>query len=168
MHRFASVLAVGGGLVLVSWALAPAAPPVKARSSAAVSAFDQAAPVLAEVNVQVDRLRERLGAPPTLPSPERDPFRFGRRPEPTRPQPLISPAAVLAEPPAPVLPKLVAIMTNTTESGSVRSAAFSLGEDLQIVRLGDVVGRLVVKSIGVDVVELVDPATSAVYRVSLQ
>jgi hypothetical protein len=173
MHRITSALLVGCGLLLTTWALAPAAPsPARPPLSAAdQAALNQTTPVLADVNAQVDRLRERLASAPQFPAPSRDPFRFGPRPEPAHPtvEPA-APPAILAPPPAPapVLPRLVAVMTTEVEGGTQRTAVVSVGDDVQMLRIGQSVGKFIVRSIGEDAVELVDQLTGATFRISLR
>lgn len=171
MHRFALALLLGGVALLVSWANAPASPAPDAADAASAPSLDQLAPVVADVNAQVDRLRERLSAPPTRPDPRRDPFRFGRRTEAPRP---VNPAAAaplaegLAEPLPPPLPRLIAIMESPADGGILRTAVLSEGEGLAIVKPGDTVGRFIVRSIGVDLLDLIDVATARAFSVSLK
>ena len=173
MKRFAAIVLFAGAVILSTHLLAPAEPtPARLAPSAADLAFiQQAAPMVDLVNTQVDRLRERLAAPPAYPAPTRDPFRFGTRAEP-RPKPAPAetmPAApVVAPVPAPLLPRLVAIAATTTDAGVVRTAVLTVGDDVQVMHVGDTVSRLVIQRIGADVVELADPATGRTFRLSLQ
>jgi len=71
-------------------------------------------------------------------------------------------------PPAPALPRLVAIAATNSDAGVTRSAVLTVGDDVQILKVGDMVLKLVIKSIGTDVVELTEPATGRTFRLSLQ
>jgi hypothetical protein len=173
MQRITSALLVGCGLLLVTWALAPASPsPARPPLVTADQTTPTQTPTLpADVNAQVDRLRERLSTAPQFPAPTRDPFRFGRRPEPARPAPVTPPAPAILEAPAvikPALPRLVAVMTTEVEGGPQRTAVLAVGDDVQMLRIGESIGKLTVRSIGEDTVELVDQSTGATFRISLR
>ena len=166
MNRLATLLLLGGVALLVSWAVAPAAP--TGQAPRATTPSDQSSPVVAEVNAQVDRLRERLAEAPKFPPPRRDPFRFGLRNEPKAPAPApIAPEAA-PEPAAIVLPKLVAIVANGAGDASVRTAVFADGESVRVLKSGETIDSLVLRTIGTDFVELVDPATDRTHRISLR
>jgi hypothetical protein len=171
MKRFAAIVLFAAAVILSTHVLAPAAPPPArpAVSAADLALVDQAAPMIDLVNTQVDRLRERLAAPPVYPAPTRDPFRFGTREAPSRPKPAapVASAVELFVPPPPVLPRLVAIAATAGEGGVVRTAVLTVGDDVQILKSGDSVLKFVIKSIGADVVELVDSATGATFRLLL-
>jgi len=172
MKRFAAIVAFAGAVILSTHILAPAEPPPapRAASSADLAFITQAAPMIDQVNTQVDRLRQRLAAPPAYPAPVRDPFHFGKREEPSRPKAIVeavAPAPVV-RPPAPVLPKLVAIAATTGDAGVIRTAILTVGDDVQILKAGDTVLKFVIKSIGADIVELVDSSTGSTFRLSLQ
>jgi hypothetical protein len=170
MHRVAPLLLLAGVVLLVSWVVAPAAPspaPIAAPGVSLVA--DQLSPVLADVATQVDRLKNRLEITPDLPRSHRDPFRFGARPEPVRmksPAPVVEAADAL--PPPPVLPRLLAIVANTTDGGLLRTAVFSVGDEMQIVKPGDTIGKFVVRSIGTDVAEVVEISSGATFRIALR
>jgi hypothetical protein len=170
MNRVAGLLFLGGVILLASWVWAPAAPVSLAPPAASAAGLEQSAGVVAEVNAEVDRLRERLAAPPQFPPPARDPFRFGERPEPARratPPVLAEPLAPV-EPPAPRLPLLVAIAANIADGVVTRTAVLADGDDVRLVKEGDQIGRFVVRSVGADAAELVDPTTSRTYRIVLK
>ena len=123
------------------------------------------------MNAQVDKLRERLSAPPEYPAPTRDPFRFGKIVEPSRPKlivPAVMTSAVPPPAPAPALPRLVAITSRVVDGVTVRTAVLAMGDDLQMIKVGETVSRLVIRNIGADVVELADPASGTIFRISLQ
>jgi len=171
VKRFAAIVAFAGAVIVSTRILAPAAPPAAKSlpSTADVAFIQQAAPMIDRVNTEVDRLRERLAAPPAYPAPTRDPFRFGNRAEPSRPKPAESIAAAPIEPaapPAPVLPRLVGIATSTVDQ--IRTAILTVGEDVQMLKIGDTVSKLVIRGIGTDVVDLEDPITGRWFRLSLQ
>jgi hypothetical protein len=173
MKRFAAIVAFAGAVILSTHILAPAEPPpaLRAPSTADLAFITQAAPMIDQVNTQVDRLRQRLAAPPAYPAPIRDPFHFGKREEPSRPRSIAEAAAprpMVVMPPAPVLPKLVAIAAMTSDAGVIRTAVLTVGDDVQILKAGDAVLKFVIKSIGTDIVELVDPTTGSTFRLSLQ
>ena len=172
MKRLGAILCFAGAVLVSTHILAPAAPPPApaAITPQDVAAVAQTAPVVEQVDAQVDRLRERLASPPAYPPPVRDPFRFGQRAEPSRPKPASAPAMVIERPvaPAPALPRLIAIATNVTDGTSVRTAILSSGDDVQVVKAGDAYGKLVIRSISVDAIELVDPSEGSIYKISLQ
>jgi outer membrane murein-binding lipoprotein Lpp len=170
MKRLAAIIVFAGAVLLSTHILAPAAPPkpLPEVNAAELAAIDQTQSMVDEVNAQVDRLRERLAPPPGYPAPTRDPFRFGKTIEPAPPKP--APAPPVAPAPAaaaPALPRLVAIVSDTTDAGSIRTAVLSVGEDIQIVKTGDSLSKLVVQSIGVDAIELADPVSGATFRILL-
>src|SRR5215210_7507782 len=93
MKRFAATVAFAGAVLVSTRILAPAqSPSAKPRvSPAALASIAQAQPMVDDVNVQVARLRERLATPPPYPTPTRDPFRYGKRPDPAPPKPAAAP-----------------------------------------------------------------------------
>ena len=169
MNRAAAVLLVGGVVLLISWAVAPAAPVTSQRAAPQFASLDQSAPVIVEVNTQVDRLRERLSAPPQYPPPARDPFRFGHRPESPRPSTPVEPeiTAPLA-PPEPVLPVLVAIAASPSDGAVTRTAIFAEGEDVRLLKEGDTIGRFVVRTITATSADLFDPIANRTHRLDLK
>ena len=175
MARFAAIVVFAGAVVLSTQILAPAAPTpaMPALRIADLRAdLDQTAPIVDEMNAQVDKLRKRLAAPPAFPAPTRDPFRFGSAREPSRSKPTAPPApiapALPPAPPVPTLPRLVAITSSVVDGATVRTAVLSAGDDLRMMKTGDVVSHLVIRSISADLVELADPVSGAVFRISLQ
>ena len=169
MSRVAGLLYLGGVIVLASWVWAPAAPVSIAPAAPPSLGLDQSGTVVAEVNAEVDRLRERLAVPPQLPPPSRDPFRYGERNEPRRPiAPPLEPPVVPAEPPAPRLPLLVAIAANSTDGVVTRTAVLAEGDDVRLVKAGDQIGRFVVRSVTANAAELFDPTTSRTHRIVLK
>ena len=173
MKRFAAIIAFAGAVILSTHILAPAAPPAaKAPPTATDLAFiQQAEPLIDKVNTQVDRLRERLTAPPAYPAPTRDPFRFGAREKPSRPAAAVPALEAPMAPPVetpPVLPQLVAIAARATGARIVRTAAFMVGDDVQIFEVGDTIMKFVIRSIGPDAVELADPIAGRTFLIALQ
>jgi hypothetical protein len=167
MNRLATLLLLGGVALLVSWAVAPAAP--SGQTPRAATPCDQSSPVVAEVNAQGDRLRERLADTPKFPPPQRDPFRFGLRNErkPVAPPALETPEVAL-EPAALVLPKLLAIIADGARTSAALTAVFGEGESVRMLKAGDTIDAFVVRTIGTDFVELAEPATSKTHRLSLR
>ena len=157
------------------------------RSPRAVVAADLAAivqskPVVEQVDAQVDRLRERLAHPPSYPPPSRDPFRFGAKkssapstehsaPSTLAPSTLApSTLAPSTQHPAPSTPavRLVAVATNVIDGALVRTVVLSLGDDVVVAKTGEKVGDYSVKTIGIDVVELIEAGTARTFKISLQ
>ena len=172
MRRFAAIVVFAGAVILSTHMLAPAAPPAAkpVASTAALAAVQQATPMIDQVKAEVDRLRERLAAPPAYPAPTRDPFRFGKRAEPSPPKPAESihvPPIEPAAPPAPMLPQLVAIAATTIDREVIHTAVLMVGDDIQMLKVGDTISRLVIRGIGTDVVDLEDPITGRWFRLSL-
>jgi len=170
MHRAAPILLIAGGVLLTTWVVAPAAPspsPLPARPQAAV---DQSAPIVAEMAAQVDRMRTRLDGPQTFPPPERNPFAFGARREatPARPPAPVAAAEAPVLPPAPALPKLLAIVSNNVDGGVSLQAVFSGDGDVKMLKAGDAIGPFLIRSITNENVELVEPVTGTVHHLTLR
>ena len=163
MRRAATFVTLGGIVALVSWTLARVSP--FAQDPALVSALPSSpASALAQLDGEVGRLHDRAQLLEPFTPAERDPFRFGA--PPVAPPSRSTPPELPPSPrPAPALPKLVAITSKDTPGGAVRTAAFSVGDNVLLVRPGDTVGTLVVRAIADGFVELVDPASGIAYRV---
>jgi len=163
MQRLAVALLIAGVLLLASWVMAGDIP----ASPAATAESNPVAPLVADVNTQVDQLRERVAVAERFVAPRRDPFRFRGRPEPrpvaTQPA-VVEPVAV----PPPPMPQLVAILTDKGANGVTRRAVFAFGGNVSIVKPGDTLDRFVVGRVDADVVELTERATSVVVRVSIK
>jgi hypothetical protein len=175
MQKLLAIVIFAGAVLISTRILAPAASPrpLPPLSAADLAGFAQTTAMVDQVNAQVDRLRERLATPPSYPAPTRDPFRFGTKaePAPKAPAPAPRPAPAVVAAPAismPPLPRLVAIVSNNTDAGPSQRAVVAAGEDVQILKIGDMVSRFVVRSIGVDSVELADSASGATFKISLQ
>jgi hypothetical protein len=160
MRRAASFVTLGGIVGLVSWTLARVSPfgqdPVLITASPAYQAS-----AVAELDGEVAKLHDRAQRLEPFAPAERDPFRFGA---PEAPPSRATPPEQ-APPPRPALPKLVAITSKDTPGGVVRTAAFSVGDNVLLARPGDTVGTWVVRAIAEGFVELVDPASGIAYRV---
>ena len=162
--RLALIPLVGGVVLLATWIAAPAAP----RPYAVDERDGGQSAATSEVDAQVARLRERLSAPVEYPPPTRNPFRFVPKPEPRRDDAAVRVDAPPPEPPAPVLPVLIAITTPPGENPQ-RTAILKIGgDDIRFVKVGDRFGDLLVQSIAADAMELIDPVTSKTYRILLQ
>jgi len=176
MQRIASALLLGGGVLLTTWVVSPASPasPQAPARPAPQTVRDQqpAPPVLPELAAQAERLRFRLANRPEYLAPQRDPFRFGQRHDAPKPKDSganpASPPIVREAAPAPVLPRLIAIMSATVDGVPVRTASLAVGDDVLVVKAGDLVASYLVKSVAADVIELFDPATGATFRLSLR
>ena len=163
MQRLAVALLLAGVLLLASWVMEGDRP----ASPGAAAAASQVTPLVADMNAQVDHLRERLAVADRFVAPKRDPFRFRRQPEP-RPavtEPVVPEPAVAAAPP---MPQLVAILTDTGANGVTRRAVFAFGGNVSIVKPGDALDRFDVGRIDADVVELTERATSSTLRLSIK
>jgi hypothetical protein len=176
MKRVGAIAIFSGAVVLSTHIIAPAEPPASRPEvlAAALNAAAQSRPLLENVDAEVDRLRERLAAPPDYPAPARDPFRFGAAPPRSpgaRAAAEARDAAEAAAPPAPTapaLPQLIAIATDAVEGAVVRSAVLAVGGDVQVVRAGEVFSRFSVASVGENDVELLESSTGQAFRISLR
>lgn len=126
----------------------------------------------ADVEAQAVRLKERLAAAPVPQAPARNPFAFASR-EPPRVRRAAAPIehdvpAVPALPPEPPL-DLIGIAEQQTESGVVRTAMITAGEELFLLTEGQALGpRYKVSAVSADAVELTDSITGAVRRLGLR
>jgi hypothetical protein len=175
MKRFGAILLFAGAVLLSTHILAPASspPPPRPVTAADLAPIAQTTPVVEQVDAQVERLRERLATPPAYPAPVRDPFTYGTRPDQPRAKaaaPSAAPATIAEKPaiPAPPLPRVIAIATDVVDGALVRTAVLALGEDFQVVKSGETFSKFVVRSVGIDVVELSDPASGSIVTISLQ
>ena len=172
--RIVGILAIGGGLILISWVTSPAArttPPEPGVSPAEIGRADQTAQAVAPLTTQIDdqaaRLRAHLARPPAPPKPERNPFRFGGlRPTSNPVGPTPDTRASVGRPdlegrrldvsPSITLPLLVAITSDARDGGLMRTAVLSINDDMKIMTPGQVFDRFLVESIGPDSVRIVD------------
>ena len=165
MRRAASLATLLGTVVLVSWTLARLAP--VAPDPATLNGFSSPPPssVVSELDAELAKLHGRVERVEPLTRSDRDPFRFGAPYVAPRSKAAPEPPSPPPPPPVPTLPTLVAITSKDTPGGAVRTAAFSVGDDVLLARPGDKVGTLVVRSIADGLVELVDPVSGIAYRV---
>jgi hypothetical protein len=166
---------VGLASVLVSWlagaaglSVTSSAPPQTPRRSD--TATTQA--LADEIQTQASRLRGRLAAAPVPHEPIRNPFAFApRRAAVVRGTSgtTVKPAAVampVGEPPL----QLAGVAERETPTGTVRTAMITADSDeLFMLVDGDTLGgRYRVKSVGADVVELIDLVTGATRRLAMR
>lgn len=141
MPRLTSALLLGAGVLVTTWVSAPAAPTappvrVSAEDMAEITAM---APIAAEVEQEVERLRAQLAAVPQMPTPTRDPFSFGaprpsprvRTAPPVEPEPATEP--VVEAPPAIVWPTLTAVMAESTG----QTAVIAWGDAIEFLKSGE-------------------------------
>lgn len=170
MTRLVSVLSLfAGASLLVVWLATPATSAPPQHPLPAVTPMDQVLPIVADVNAQVDRLRERLSDRAPYPPPSRDPFRFVA---PTRPAPTPSPimaTPIPLLPDAPLAPRLVAILTNNDVTGTATRGAVlaDLDDDVQFVAAGDAIGGFIVAEVLDDAVVLKDARSGVSVRLTL-
>jgi hypothetical protein len=173
MQRIAAILAIGGGLILISWVTSPSARPATSDPRMTASDVDRAdqtsravAPLTSDIDTQAARLRARVIPPPPKPAPDRNPFRFGKgtvpfsteKPAkgtyPETPKPVEKGTVPVA--PAIALPSLVAITSDARDGGLFRTAVLSMNDEMKIVRPGQSFDRFIVEAIGPDSVRIVD------------
>jgi hypothetical protein len=161
MQRLALVLLIGGTVLLASWVMAGDPPQRKVPSEPS----EPTAPIVADMNAQVDRLRERLSVETRFSTPTRDPFHFTAKVEPAAIAPPPTPEKAAApEPP----PQLIAILTDKAKDGVTRRAVFSLNGNVQIVKPGDTIDRFVVGRVDADGVELTLRGSVVPLRVTIK
>ena len=171
-----AVTYVGGVSLLAAW-LASAA----SYSRQADAPPPQPAPpesptdrLVADVQAQAARLRERLASAPAPQQPIRNPFAFQQREVrvarrmPAAPQPLFAPM-LPPPPPEPAL-FLAGVAEDQTPAGPVRIAMLTTrGDDVLLAKVGEMVlDRYRVTAIGADVVELHDTTTGTIRRLALR
>lgn len=156
MHRLTSALLLGAGVLVTTWVSAPAAPtaPPPRASAEEVAHVEALAPLAADVNQEVARLRAQLAVVPQMPEPARDPFSFGgRRPAPRAVVAEPAPAAPVASSEvesALVWPTLAAVMAE--ESG--QTAVMAWGDAVEFLKAGDTFKDFTVVSVSAGAVEL--------------
>ena len=127
-----------------------------------------------DVQAQAARLRQRLSAAPTQPSPQRNPFLFEpRSAAPARPAPrrIAEPAIVEGPVALPEVPlALIGVAEDKGPNGLTRTAIVSDdAEAVFVVTVGQtILDRYRVEAIGADAVELKDVLTNAVRRLALR
>lgn len=141
MPRLTSALLLGAGVLVTTWVSAPAAPTappvrVSVEDMAEIAAM---APIAAEVEQEVERLRAQLASVPQIPSPTRDPFSFGApRPSPrsrvaTPVDEVPATEPVVEAAPAIVWPTLTAVMAESTG----QTAVIAWGDAIEFLKSGD-------------------------------
>jgi hypothetical protein len=170
MNRVAFILLASGFVLLLTWVVAPAAPSPSPLPAHTVEAVDQQAPLVAEMAAQVERMRNRLEGPQGFPPPERNPFTYGarREPVPTRPRVPVAAPEEPPPPPAPVLPRLLAVVANDVDGVTSLQAVFAVNNGVKALKAGDAIGPYLIRSITEEVVELVEPVTNTVHRLTLR
>jgi len=163
----AGILFLASASLFVSRLVSPASSAPEPRALAA-AVPDQTAPAIADVDREVERLRDRLDPTPERPAPTRDPFSFGRATE--RPRVIAPPPELLSvpvAPPQPSLPKLVAILSAAENGTQQRTAVVALGDDVQFKRAGDEIGAFVVQAVNPDALVLTDRSSTTQHTVPL-
>jgi hypothetical protein len=166
MTRVASTLVLLAlVMLLASRLVSPAASSPSPQPVSTDATSVQADSALRAVNSEVDRLRDRLTIDVPAPTPRRDPFTFGAWPVRAR-DVSVEPAA--AEPAAPALPRLVAIIGETSGDVPGLTAVFDDTVDVQFMTIGKVLGRFQVHDITVDTVTLIDTVSRASFVLSIR
>ena len=168
MNRVAALVLLVGGVLLMSWAVAPAAPTSRPRSTPVTEQEEppERQDLSRNMSAEVQRLRERLAQRTTYPSPVRDPFRFGSSRRPVVPSAVAQPEPSPVEPPP--LPRLVAILTEGEPGRPTWSAVLAIGTDVRVVKAGETIGGLDVRRVTASDAELFDPISSRTFRVTLK
>lgn len=175
MHRLTTALMLGGGVLLLSYVNAPAAPtPAPVRvSPEELAAIEAMAPVAAEVAQEAERLKARLAAGPDQPVVGRNPFVFGGS-RPTPPElPRATPETFedvipdTAAEPALVWPQLVAVLKNDSADDPL-SVVLAYDDTVDILQTGGRLGGFRVAAVGTNSVELVHVASAARVHLSLR
>lgn len=161
---------VVGGIVLVTWFVAPASSEAPRQpATPAQTTADIATATLADLNTELSRLSERLQAGDPYRMPARDPFRFGGGAARVGLAVPISVPVIAPEPPFH-LPALVAILASDEDASfrAVLSAETADGADVLIVTSGETVAGLRVDDIRGDAVVLSDAASGRSYTLTLR
>jgi hypothetical protein len=166
VSRITSIaLLLGGAALIVTWIVSPASSAPQTPTAATPSAGTDSS-AGAPIDVAPVRLPDAGAPPPEYRVPVRNPFAFSA-PERSRADDVGLPE-VPAAPPSPVLPSLVAIMTDSTTEGDVRRAALASSSGVvQIVRAGESFGPFTVSEIAAGALALEDTTTGLTYRLSL-
>jgi hypothetical protein len=161
-----ALLLVAGAALLVMWVVSPATSAPPPYATVPETPLDRAAPVLADINAQAARLRERLDRAAPYPPPTRNPFTFA---EPASRHPAVVEPEPEPEPEATAL-HLVAILSGDASGTPGRRAVFALSDDADVrfVTKGDVVGAFVVSDVQADGVVLTDRRSGSVVHLALR
>lgn len=173
-----AALYVGGATLLVAWlsSAASLSPSQGATTDAAPRAEDGDEPaerLIADVQAQATRLKERLASAPLPQKPARNPFMFATAAptERTDSARRLEAAAVPSLPATPAEPALTLIgIAQDRQGEGVRRTAMiaTASEELVVAAIGDTVGgRYQVTAISQDAVELADSVTGLVRRLGL-
>jgi len=165
-----------GGVLLAAW-LATAAGTGRYtddRSEAAPQVRGELDPLVADVQAQSERLRQRLSDAPAPTAEPRNPFQFAAREQrPVRRvfTPIAAPSPEPPANPAPVRPtlSLVGIAEDGPADAPVRTAVIDGMGQLFLVKKGEkVTPRFRVDAIGADAVEITDLETGSTFRLGLK
>ena len=168
MNRVAALVLLVGGVLLMSWAVAPAAPTLQPRRTMEIDQAESAddKDLTKKMSAEVQRLRERLDVTTQYPSPSRDPFRFGATRRPAAAAAASKPEPSPVEPPS--LPRLVAILTEGEPGRPMWSAVLSIGGDVRVMKAGETIGGLELRRVTASDAELFDPISSRTFRLTLK
>ena len=163
MQRLAGILAIGGGLILISWVTSPAALPTPSDPRVSPAELDRAdqtaqtvAPLTSEINDQAARLRAHLSQPPPKPVPARNPFQFGgtspsrKGTDPAKKGTDPAPTGYVPLAPVPLALPIVVAITSDARDGGPCAGGISMGDEMKIVTPGQVFNRFMLESIGPD------------------
>lgn len=171
MSRFTTASVLAAGVLVTTWVSAPAAPtaPPPEVSAADLVRIEAMAPLAAEIDQEVERLRAQLAAVPQLPDPRRDPFTFGARrpaPRPTvavpEPDRVATPVADL--PPTVLWPTLAAVMAEAAGS----TAVVAWGDAIEFLKVGDTFKEFRVVAVASGSIELRHEPTGTLRTISLR
>lgn len=171
MSRFTTASVLAAGVLVTTWVSAPAAPtaPPPEVSAEDLVRIEAMAPLAAEINQEVERLRTQLSAVPQKPEPRRDPFTFGARPPAPRPtvaapEPELAEAPPVELPPAVLWPTLAAVMAEAAGS----TAVVAWGDTIEFLKAGDTFKDFRVLTISSAALELRHEPTGALKTISLR
>lgn len=171
MSRFTTASLLAAGVLVTTWVSAPAAPtaPPPEVSAEDMLRIEALAPLAAEINQEVNRLRAQLATVPQMPEPRRDPFTFGaRRPAPrpvvAAPEPELVATPVVELPPAVLWPTLAAVMAEAAG----HTAVVAWGDGIEFLKAGDSFEDFRVVSVSSASIELRHEPTGALKTISLR
>jgi len=173
-NRAATIIT--GGVLLAAW-LATAAGTGRSQDDPrepSPQVRGELDPLVADVQAQAERLRERLNAAPAPTAQPRNPFQFAaREPRPVRrvSTPLPVPVAAATAPALLVRPamSLVGIASDGPDAAPVRTAVIDGMGQLFLVKAGEkLTPRFRVEAIGADAVEISDLETGTTFRLGLK
>jgi hypothetical protein len=167
MSRVVSTtLLLGGAALVATWLATPAASSPTAPAAASAQATQETIPPeQTAVDREVERLRQRLPPVVDVPRPERDPFNFGRLPNRAPADPVPPPVEDVRT--LPVLPRLVAIVSEGSADAPVRSAVLSAGDDVQVLKPGQRIGDWRVAAVTGETVVLTSDAIESAFTLTL-